>query len=130
VGCADPSGDPCVIVVLAEKDVTLELLLCLVVGAFAFRSAKVEDSSSEALGTIVFDVFEEGFGRAIVVTPVRFGSVPLFLLVDLTSFTERKALLTDIGLAIREIFNQIYETMIRKVLGENVRIWLVFCSFV
>lgn len=116
MGCADPCGDPCVIVVLAEEDVTLKLLLCLVVGAFTFRSAEVEDGSSEALGTIMLDVFEEGFGRAIVVTPVRFGSVPLFLLVDLTSLGEREALLPDVRLSVREIFNQIYEPMVFEVL--------------
>ena len=125
VGVTDAAGDPGIVVVLAQQDVAGELFVGLKVRRLAFGSTEMEDGATKALLTVVLDVFEEFLGRTVVVTPVGLGSESFLFLVDPASLAEGESLLADIGSTVCQIFNNVYEPLIRKVLGDHIRLGFV-----
>ena len=95
------TGDPRIVVVISQQDVTTELFVRLEVGCLSLGTAEVKDGSTKLVSSVVLDVTEEGFGRSVVLAPVRLGTESFLLLVDLTRLTEGESLLTDIGSTVR-----------------------------
>jgi hypothetical protein len=128
--CVDLTTDECVVIVVSQEYVVLELEFCFVVGTLSLGTAEFEDLTFVVFRSVRGNLFFEFLTRTVVLHPVRLYSclhTTLSSLGHWQCFRFPKELLTDVLHSGIKFCNLVDESLIEL---KEVFVWSKFFIFV